>query len=188
MKSILKKKEKLKMKGRDKMKKLLTLILVLVPLFAFSLKEGKIIKIGYVNIQKALKSYSHGKRAVDFLKNLKESYAKKKNEMESELKKLEKELEMKSKNLTEKEVRAYLTQIESKRQELEIFVKNANLDIEKKEREMLKPLYQKILSTIKTEAQRLGYNFIIDSKYVLVADPELDLTLTIIKALEKQSN
>lgn len=148
--------------------------------------DKKLVKIGYIDIQKTLRTYAEGKKAVDFLKTLKESYEKKKTEMEEEIKKTEKELETKARDLTEAQVRDYLAQIESKRQELEIFVRNANADKDKKEREMLSPLYEKILAVIKEEAARLGFNFVVDSKYVLVADPELDLTDAIIKALEQK--
>ena len=61
------------------------------------------------------------------------------------IQKLEKELELKAKDVSESQIRDYLAKIESKRQELEIFIRNANNDMEKKEKEMLKPIYQKIL-------------------------------------------
>jgi len=49
---------------------------------------------------------------------------------------------------------------------------------------MLKPLYEKALEVLKKVAQEQGYNLVIDSKYVLIADPDLDLTDSLIKALE----
>lgn len=168
------------------MKKLFPFILVfLLPVFLGAQSQTKLIKIGYIDIQKVLKNYPDGKKVLDYLKSLKDSYEKKKTEMENEIKRLEKELENKSKDLSENQVRDYLTQIESGRQELEIFVRNANNDIDKKEKEMLKPVYEKILTTIKEEAPKLGFNFIIDSRYVLVADPELDITDLILKIIQK---
>lgn len=148
-------------------------------------RREKLVKIGYVNIQYAMKTYSKGRSVINFLKNLKASYAQKTASMEQDIKKLEKELEIKSKDLSESSVREYLTQIEKKRQELEIFVRNANKDIAKKESEMLKPLYQKIIEVVKKVAENYKFNFVIDSKYVLVADPELNITNAVIKELER---
>ncbi len=167
------------------MKKLMIILLTLIPFFAFTQRD-KIIKIGYIDIQKVLRTYSQGKRVVDYLKNLKNSYETKKISLEKEIKNLENELESKAKNLNEDQVRNYLTKIEAKRKELDIFIKNANQDIDKKEKEMLKPLYQKILKTIREEAPKMRFNFIIDSKYVLVADPELDITNRMIRILERK--
>ena len=167
------------------MKKILVILLFVLPFGLFA-RENKIIKIGYINVQNVLKSYFECKKFVDYLKNLKDSYEKKKVELENDIKRLEKELETRAKDLNENQVRDYLTQIESKRRELEAYVKNANQDIDKKEKEMLTPVYQKILQTIKEEAPKMRFNFIIDSKYVLVADPDLDITDAIIRILEKK--
>lgn len=158
--------------------------LFLFPSLTIANNDKRLIKMGYIDVQKTLRGYSEGKKAVDFLKSLKDNYEKRKVEMEEEIKKIEKELEVKARDLTEAQVRDYLTQIESKRQELEIFVRNANTEKDKKEREMLTPIYEKILTVVKEEAEKQGFNFIIDSKYVLVADPELDITDSIIKVLE----
>jgi len=144
----------------------------------------KIIKLGYIDLQKVIKTYPEGKKVLDFLKNQRDTYENTKTQMENDIKKLEGELESKSKELSEMQVRDYLAQIEAKRQELEIFINNANKDLEKKEKEMLTPVYQKVLETIRTESPNLGFNFIIDYKYVLIADPELDITEKIIKILE----
>jgi outer membrane protein len=167
-------------------KSLILSILILAPLIAFG-SDTKIIKIGHIDVQRVLKSYSKGKKVVDFLKNLESSYEDQKKEMEKEIRRLEKELEMKSKDLNEKQIREYLTQIEEKRKELEIFIRNANQDMEKKQQEMLAPLYNKIIEVTKREAPKKGFNFIIDSKYVLMTDPELDITEMIIKVLEAEN-
>ncbi|HOJ49982.1 MAG TPA: OmpH family outer membrane protein [Spirochaetota bacterium] len=167
------------------MKKVVILLSVIIlPIFSISAKEPKIIQIGYVDIQKVMNNYSKGKQAIQYLQSLKDSYESKKKNMEDEIKKIEKELETKSKDLNETQLRDYLTTIETKRQELEIFTKNANADLKNKETSMLKPLYEKILETLKKIAQEQGYNLVIDSKYVLIADPDLDLTDPLIKALE----
>jgi len=162
------------------------LIIIWALIFSFQVfaREAKIIQIGYVDIQKVMNTYSKGKQAIQYLQSLKDSYEAKKKGMEDEIKRIEKELEVKSKDLRENQLRDYLTTIENKRQELEIFTKNANSDIKNKEASMLKPLYEKALEVLKKVAQEQGYNLVIDSKYVLIADPDLDLTDSLIKALE----
>ena len=75
-------------------KNLLILLLILFSINLFA-DNRKIIKIGYIDIQKTLKTFSKGKRAIQFLKNLRESYHKKKKELANSIKKLEKKLEIK---------------------------------------------------------------------------------------------
>lgn len=145
------------------------------------------IKIGYIDMQKALQSTSGGKTAKS---NLEKEFKKKKKELEkreSDLKKMREDLEKKSLVLSDdvrtKKERA-LQQEMLKYGEL---VRKSNMEMQKKERDLTLPILKKLREIIGDIAGKEKYTMILEKseQSVLWASKEIDLTDRVVASYEK---
>ena len=145
------------------------------------------VKIGYVDMQKAIQDTSAGKKAK---KELEEAFNKKKKELEkkeADLKKMNEDFEKKSMVLTD-DVRA------KKQQELQTemlkyrdMVGKSQMDIQKQERELTTPIIENLRKNLSAIAEKEGFTVILEKseQSVLWAKKEIDLTPRLIEEFEK---
>lgn len=145
------------------------------------------IKIGYVDMQKAIQSTSAGKKAKE---TLEKEYNKKKKELESkeaDLKKLSEDLEKKSLVLSD-EVRLKKQQnLQEEMIKYRELVGKSQADIQKKQQDLTLPILKGLQKAIADIAKKEGYSFILEKseQSVLWAKEELDITDQVVKAYEK---
>jgi outer membrane protein len=137
------------------------------------------LKIGYIDMQKAIQESSTGK---DAKKKLEREFNAKKSELEkkkTEIEKMAEDLEKKKVALSD-DVRA------RKAQDIQ-----GEQEFRRKEQEMTKPIIEKLQSAIDEVAKEKGYAMIIErgtaQQVVIWAKKELDVTDDVIKLYEKKS-
>ncbi|MBI3753010.1 MAG: OmpH family outer membrane protein [Deltaproteobacteria bacterium] len=144
------------------------------------------MKIGYVNLQKALNECQAGKEAVQEL----EAETKKRQEQvdikQEELKKLNEEMEKKRAVWSEEMKAQKQKELQAKMQEFQRFYLQSNEDIKRKETEKKTVIIKDLIELAKPLAKEKGYTFIFESQGLIYGPPEADLTSEVIKIKEKK--
>ncbi len=145
------------------------------------------LKIGYVDLQKAVQNTKAGKEARSSLEKefkSKEADLKKK---EAQLKKMTEDFEKKAALLSEDAKRKQETEIQKEMLKFRQTVSQSQQDISVKERKMTQPILEQMAKTIETVAKKEGYTMILEKREqnILWADSSIDVTDSIVKEFEK---
>lgn len=163
------------------------MLIVLSLLMTASFAQAVEMKVGYVDMQKAIQSTSAGKKAKTELEG---DFNKKKKELEkkeADLKKMGEDLEKKKSVLSEEALGKKQAEFQEEMLKYRDVVGKSQIEIQKKERELTAPILDKMKKTIAKLAKDKGYTMVIEnSQMVLYATPEADLTDEVIKAFEKE--
>lgn len=146
------------------------------------------VKIGYVDLQKAIQETSAGKKAK---KQLEDAFNKKKKELEKaeqDLQKMNEDLEKKAMVLSE-DVRTQKQQ-EFQKEMLKYrdMVGKSQVEIQKRERELTMPILENLRDIIQNIAKKENYTVVLEKseQAVLWADKDIDLTDRVVKEFEKK--
>ncbi|MFN8848070.1 MAG: OmpH family outer membrane protein [Bdellovibrionales bacterium] len=144
------------------------------------------MKIGLVDMQKAIQSTAAGKKAKTELEGEFEKRKKELQKKEADLKKMNDDLEKKRAVMSDEVLGRKQAELQEEMLKYrETLTKNQN-EIQKKERDLTQPILEKMKKTIQEVAKEGGYSYVIEnSPMVLFADPAHDLTDKVIKAFEK---
>ena len=165
------------------MKKILALLVIVMALPVFAASP----KIGYVDLQKAIQKTTAGKKAK---KQLEKEFAKRKKDlkkMEDDLQKMTKDFDKKvmvlSDEVRQKKRRALDGEMLKYRQK----VGKNQIEIQKKERDLISPIITKLRKIVGKIAQKEGYTVILEKsgQSVLWAKDDINLTDRLIKEYEK---
>lgn len=166
------------------MNKLLVTISVIA--LALTAQAETNLKIGFVNMQKAIQGTSAGKKAKSELEG---EFNKKKKELEkkeADLKKMGEDLERKKSVLTDEVFGKKQEEFQAEMLKYREVVGQSQLALQKKEQELTTPILEKIKKAIDQLAKEKSYTMILEnSAVVLYATKEHDLTDDVIKAVEK---
>lgn len=167
------------------MKKQMTVIASLI--LAVGLAHAAEVKIGYVDMQKAIQSTAAGKKAKAELEG---EFNKKKKELEkkeADLKKMGEDLERKKSVLSEEVLNKKQAEFQEEMLKYRDVVGKSQIEIQKKERDLTAPILDKMRKTIEKVAKEKGYTMVLEnSQMVLYATADADLTEAVIKAYEKE--
>ena len=145
------------------------------------------MKVGFVDMQKAIQATSAGKKAKAELET---EFNKKKKELEkkeADLKKMGEDLERKKSVLSEEVLGKKQAEFQDEMMKYRDTVGKSQLEIQKKERELTAPILEKMKTVIAKMAKDKGYSVVLEnSQMVLFATPDSDLTDEVIKAYEKE--
>ncbi len=147
------------------------------------------LKIGYIDMQKAIQETAAGKKAK---KDLEADYNKKKKEIEkkeADLKKMNEDLEKKAMVLSD-EVRAKKQQdMQAEMLKYRELVGKSQMDIQKREADLTKPIVDGLRKIMADIAEKENYTMIFErsEQSVLWAKKDIDLTNRIIAEFEKSS-
>ena len=145
------------------------------------------VKIGFVDMQKAIQSTAAGKKAKAELEG---EFNKKKKELEkkeADLKKMGEDLERKKAVLSEEVLGKKQAEFQEEMLKDRDVVGKSQIEIQKKERDLTAPILDKMKKVIEKVAKDKGYSMILEnSQMVLFATADSDLTDDIIKAYEKE--
>ncbi len=148
------------------------------------------LKIGYVDVLRLKQEYKEYQQAeVQFQKEMAVWQAKA-DSMLSEMQELSDKLEKQSLMLTEQAKSDIREKLLVKQNEYQMFVNQVmgqDGEAEQKERELSKPLIEKINTVIKLIALKGNYTYVLDSTAgsVLYADEKYDLTDRVLAELNK---
>jgi outer membrane protein len=160
--------------------------LLLTLTLASSLVFAADMKIGIVDMQKAIQSTAAGKKAKTELETEFEKRKKELQKKEADLKKMNDDLEKKKSVMSEEVMGRKQAELQEEMMKYrEVLTKNQS-EIQKKERDLTQPILEKMRKTISEVAKEGGYTYILEnSPVVLFADSSHDLTDKVIKAFEK---
>jgi outer membrane protein len=145
------------------------------------------VKIGYVDVEKAVQETSAGKKAK---KELEKELAGKKAEFqkrEADLKKMFEDLEKKKVALSD-DVRAKKqAELNQEAAKFQREVVEFNNGMTKKQSEFLQPIAEKLESTIDKVAKAGGYTVLLDKRALVWGDKQIDITMDVVKEFEKNA-
>jgi outer membrane protein len=146
------------------------------------------MKLGYVDMQKAIQSTDAGKKAK---KELETDFAAKKKKLESiekELTAMRDELEKKGMLLEAAAKEKKQREFQERMFEYQKAVGQSQQEIQKREAELTQPILEKLRKTIDKVATADGYTMILEKneQAVLWAKKESDLTDKVVQMFEKE--
>jgi len=159
-----------------------TLALALVLPLLVAAGAGAQLKIGYVDLQRALNESEPGKQAKERFKvqvdRLQVDLKKKKDQLDS----LKEQLEKKSSVMKEEEARNLQKDYERKLRDFERSYKDSQGELQQKDNELTVELLKELQGVIEQFGKENGYSMILEqsSSSVLYGSPELDLTEQVI--------
>lgn len=168
------------------MKKIL-LVISMVLLASVAFGADKPVKIGYIDLQKALNESDTGKEAKSTFNKRVEELQKVLNDKQNELKKLQDDLE-KQKGLLTAEARGEKEKVyQQKLKDVQRFAKDSQEELQQKDAELTKKILKDLRDTIKKIGSEEGYTIILEmgDAFVLYAAEGVEITDKVIKAYNK---
>lgn len=145
------------------------------------------MKIGYIDLQKAIQGTTTGKKAK---KDLETEFNAKKKELqakEADLKKQGQEFDKKAAVLSEEVRNQKQMEFQQEMIKFRELVAKSQQDIQKREQDLTTPILDKMNKVIEDFAQKNGYTMILErtAHNVLWSKKEIDITDEIVSAYEK---
>ncbi|MBS1959554.1 MAG: OmpH family outer membrane protein [Bdellovibrionales bacterium] len=143
------------------------------------------MKIGVVDMQKAIQTSETGKKAKA---ELEQAFNKKKKELQAEeasLKKAQEDLQKKASALSESAKKEQGQKLQERFMKYQELLQKSQAEIQKKEQEMSAPIITKIREKIGELAKKKGYTLILEKNenIVLFSQEKDDLTADILKEI-----
>ena len=170
------------------MKKIIFLMLVL--LFAYNAEAAE-LKIGYVDLSKALNESNEGKKATKTLEELVAGKQAVLAEKEEEIKKLKEELEKQKQSpmFTADAMRDKEANLNKLVRDLQIKVNDYQEEVQKKEAELRTDIIKGLKTIINNYGEKEGFTIIFESREsgILYSQKNIDVTDEIIKKYNEVS-
>ncbi len=144
------------------------------------------IKVGIVDLQRALNESSSGRRAKDQFKG---EFEKMQNGLKSEkesLDRLKDDLDKKSTVLSDDQRRTKMEDFERRRRDLRRKLEDSDAELRKKDQELTGSILKDMAVVIQEIGEREGYTLILEnsSSSVLYGSKSIDITDSVIKAFD----
>lgn len=144
------------------------------------------VKIGYVDMQKAIQETTTGKKAK---KELEDEFNKRKKDLEkkeADIKKMHEDFEKRSMAMNEDARMKKQNEIRGEMGKYQENAAKAQMEIQKKERELTQPIVVKLRSMLEEIAKKEDYTVILEKSEnsVMWAKKDIDLTERLIKAYD----
>lgn len=161
-------------------------ILALLVSSMLSLPALAEVKIGYVDMQKAIQETAAGKKAK---KELEDEFNKKKKDLEkkeADIKKMHEDFEKRSMAMNEDARLKKQNEIRGEMGKYQENAAKAQMEIQKKERELTQPIVTKLRALIDEIAKKEDLTVVLEKaeNSVMWAKKEIDLTDRIVKAYD----
>jgi outer membrane protein len=141
------------------------------------------LKIGYVDLQKAVSEVDEGKAARAQLKREFDEKQKKLDEKEAELKRLQGEFEKQAVVLSEQAKKEKAEELERKFGEAQALLRQLQQELGAREREMMGALFDKMGQIVKEMAEAEGFTYVLEKNQagIMFAPSSLDLTNELVR-------
>lgn len=144
------------------------------------------MKVGIVDLQRALNESSAGKKAKDQFKG---EFDKMQNGLKSEkdsLDRLKEDLDKKSTVLSDDQKKAKMEDFERRRRDLRRKLEDSDAELRKKDQELTGSILKDLAVVIQEIGERDGYTLILEnsSSSVLYGSKSIDITESVIKAFD----
>lgn len=136
------------------------------------------LKVGYVDLHRALNNVEEGQAAKKRLKQDYQSKQKKLNAKQKEVRKLKEELQSQSMALSKKAKLQKQKKLRKKMQELQQMYLGLQRNLSKKEAKETKKIFDKMRGVVREIAEEKGYDIVLEKSKasVLYAKKKMDLT------------
>jgi outer membrane protein len=141
------------------------------------------LKIGYVNLQKAVTEVDEGKAARDALKKEFDQKQKTLDDKQNELKRMKEDLDKQMVVMSEEAKREKAMEFERKVNDMQQVYVQMQKDLSDREREMMKIIFDKMEVVIKDIAAVEGYAYVFEQQNagLIVAPPAADMTNELVR-------
>lgn len=155
--------------------------------FGFTASAAE-IKLGFIDMQKAIQETAAGKKAK---KDLEEEFNKKKKDLdkrEAEIKKMGEDFEKRSMAMNEDARLKKQGEIQGEMRKYQELASKSQIEIQKKERDLTQPIVSKLRGILEEIAKKEDYTVILEKseQSVMFAKKEIDLTERVIKEYDKK--
>ena len=143
------------------------------------------VKIGVVDVQKAVRTVPDGKAAKSKLESDAKGKQASLNRQQDELKKMKEDLEKQASLLKDEVKRQKYRDYQQKLIELQDAALKGQNDLKEQEDKLLKPIFEKLKKTIDKVAKEKGFTLVLEQTGVLFAVPDMDITDLVIQRYGK---
>jgi outer membrane protein len=148
----------------------------LAPTFAHAEGAPAPMKVAVVDVQRAVMQTEDGLRAQAMLKKLFDNRQQELNKKQQDLGKQKEEIEKQQKVLSKEAFQKRVEDWQKQMADLQQVFLEYNKELEKKQKEMTDPVFEKVMGIIKRLAARDGYDVVLDKQTVAYIRADLDLT------------
>jgi outer membrane protein len=167
------------------MKKALGLLIAI--LFTAGATSAADLKIGFVDVRKAIETTKAGQKVK---KDLEADFKKREKELQKraeDVKKMNQDYEKKSLVLSDEAKLKKQGELQEEMMKYNQEVQKNTADLRKKEQELMEPIFKKMQEVINEMAKKDSYTLIIQNREnILYAAQEIDLTDRVVKEFEKK--
>ena len=154
-------------------------------LFGTSAAFAEDIKVGYVDMQRALNETDDGRKAKDKLKKEFDQKQKELDEQQNQLKKEIEDLDKKRSLLTPDKIRDKESELRSKLEKVQQTYMRHQKDLSEKEQKETAKIFERMTKIIQEIAAAENFSMIVDKSALVYAKPHLDLTNELIRRYNK---
>jgi len=155
------------------MKHLKTLVLAAVFLFGSTSIMNAQSKVAHINTQELIAAMPDYKAAQAEMEKLGKTYDVQLQDMGKEYESKTKQYEAEAPTKTQEENQKRMQEVAAMEQSIRQFQGNAQQEMQKKEADLLKPIYENAIAAIKKVAKAQGFQYVLDSTQgqgVILAD------------------
>jgi len=163
------------------MKRVFLLVLVMALLTAVNAVAAETLKIGFIDLQRALLESEAGKKAKVDLEALEKSKKSVIDEKVKSINKIEEEISKQASVLSAEARKQKEEELERLQRDFQRLVTDARAELQKKENELTEAILKDMSEVVETFGQEEGYTIIVRSEVMLYAKKEHDLTDVIVK-------
>ena len=147
-------------------------------LFGFARDAGAqtAMKVAVVDVQRAVMQTEDGLRAQANLKKVFDSKQQELNRKQQDLAKQREDIEKQSKVLSKEALQKRVDEWQKAMVELQSVFVEYNKELEKRQKEMTDPIFEKVMGIVKRLATSEGYDLVVDKQAVAYIRSDLDLT------------
>ncbi len=160
------------------------IVFVLAVLFLAAPAFAADVKIGYIDLQKALNSSDAGKAAKEKIGKTVQEYQGTVEARQKELKKLKDDLDKQTLVLSDEARAAKEREYQQKLKDYQRFTKDIQEELQQKDADYTRQILEDLLKLVKEIGQKEGYTVILEQaeSSILYADEKIDLTEKVISA------
>ncbi len=139
------------------------------------------MKVAVVDVQRAVMQSEDGLRAQSLLKKVFDSRQQELNKKQADLQKQKEDIDKQSRVLSQAALQKKVDDWQKQMVELQGTFVEYNKELEKKQKELTDPIFERVMAAVKRIAGSEAYDLIVDRATVAFARSDLDLTDRVIQ-------
>jgi outer membrane protein len=158
------------------LQRLSTATLLASALFLLGASARAEMRVAVIDVQRAVMQTEDGLRAQATLKKMFDNRQQELNKKQQELGKQKEDIEKQSKVLSKEALQKRVDEWQKQMAELQSIFVDYNKELEKKQKELTDPIFEKVMGIVKRVATTENYDLVVDKATVAYVRTDLDLT------------